>query len=112
MNSLSLNTYDYELPDELIAQFPIEPADECRLLVYTKSNYSPPYKGGVGGGLSDDSILPHLTSPWQGEEDIIDTVFSSFPSLLDPEKHIFFFNESKVLRARVPLQNARSVTKT
>jgi S-adenosylmethionine:tRNA-ribosyltransferase-isomerase (queuine synthetase) len=36
MNPLSLSTYDYALPDELIAQFPTEPADSCRLLVYSK----------------------------------------------------------------------------
>ncbi len=76
----SLNTYDYELPEDLIAQVPHEPADECRFLVYEKWN-------------------------------IADTIFSSLPSLLDPKKHILFFNESKVLRARVPLKNAVSRTK-
>jgi hypothetical protein len=42
---------------------------------------------------------------------ISDTYFSTLPSLLDAKKHIFFFNESKVLRARVPLLGTLSRTK-
>lgn len=34
----SLNTYDYNLPEELIAQTPIEPRDNSRLLVYNRKN--------------------------------------------------------------------------
>ena len=33
-----LNTYDYYLPEELIAQTPIEPRDHSRLLVYHKDS--------------------------------------------------------------------------
>jgi len=34
---LKLSDYDYELPEELIAQEPIEPRDSCRLMVVNKS---------------------------------------------------------------------------
>ncbi len=33
-----INTYDYYLPESQIAQFPIEPRDHSRLLVYNKNN--------------------------------------------------------------------------
>ena len=36
MNLTNLNTYNYDLPEELIAQTPIEPRDASRLLVYHK----------------------------------------------------------------------------
>lgn len=36
MNLTNLNTYYYELPEDLIAQTPIEPRDASRLLVYHK----------------------------------------------------------------------------
>lgn len=34
----NLNTYDYELPEELIAQTPIEPRDSSRMLVYNRGS--------------------------------------------------------------------------
>ncbi len=34
----NLNTYDYNLPEELIAQTPIEPRDNSRLLIYNRKN--------------------------------------------------------------------------
>ncbi|WP_267523003.1 tRNA preQ1(34) S-adenosylmethionine ribosyltransferase-isomerase QueA [Campylobacter sp. MG1] len=37
MNDISLNSYDYELDDELIAKFPADPADSAKLLVYYKN---------------------------------------------------------------------------
>ena len=32
----NINTYDYELPEELIAQIPVEPRDSSRLLIFDK----------------------------------------------------------------------------
>ncbi len=37
MDYTKLSTYDYDLPEELIAQTPIEPRDHSRLLVYDRS---------------------------------------------------------------------------
>ena len=37
-NYTNLNTYDYYLPEELIAQTPLEPRDSSRLLVCHKDN--------------------------------------------------------------------------
>ena len=42
INYKSLSTYDYHLPEELIAQTPLEKRDESRLLVFdrkTKNTY-------------------------------------------------------------------------
>ena len=33
-----INTYDYHLPEELIAQTPVEPRDSSRLMVYDRTN--------------------------------------------------------------------------
>lgn len=38
MDILSKSTYNYYLPEELIAQFPVSPRDMSRLLVYHKNN--------------------------------------------------------------------------
>ncbi len=36
INYTNLNTYDYNLPEELIAQTPLEPRDSSRMLVYNR----------------------------------------------------------------------------
>ena len=38
MNYTNVNTYDYFLPEELIAQSPIEPRDASRLLVFNQQS--------------------------------------------------------------------------
>jgi S-adenosylmethionine:tRNA ribosyltransferase-isomerase len=37
-NIFSLSAYDYELPKELIAQKPTDPADNCKLLIFNRKN--------------------------------------------------------------------------
>ena len=37
-NYTNVNTYDYDLPEELIAQSPLEPRDSSRLMVYDRAN--------------------------------------------------------------------------
>ncbi len=37
-NYTNVNTYDYDLPEELIAQSPLEPRDSSRLMVFDKSS--------------------------------------------------------------------------
>lgn len=37
-NFFDIETYDYDLPEELIAQKPVEPRDSCRLMVVRKSD--------------------------------------------------------------------------
>ncbi|MBQ7880834.1 MAG: tRNA preQ1(34) S-adenosylmethionine ribosyltransferase-isomerase QueA [Clostridia bacterium] len=38
INYTNVNTYDYDLPEELIAQSPLEPRDSSRLMVFDKSS--------------------------------------------------------------------------
>jgi S-adenosylmethionine:tRNA ribosyltransferase-isomerase len=68
---LKTASYDYELPAELIAKEPVEPADEARLLVYDRKT---------------DTVSHH--------------VFKELPKLLPKKTHIFF-NDTKVIKARI-----------
>lgn len=68
---LSLESYDYPLPDERIAKFPLEKRDECRLLCYDK-----------------------------GETPITDAVFKELPELLSPDS-LLIRNNSRVIHARI-----------
>lgn len=73
---LPIARYDYELPEELIAQEPIEPRDAARLLVVDRS----------AGSLSDRGIR-------------------DLPSLLRPTD-LLVLNDTRVLPARLRLQRA------
>ena len=68
---LSLSDYDYDLPEELIAQEPLKHRDQSKLLICRK----------------EQNELTH-------------TVFSSLPSLLD-ENDVIIFNDTKVINARI-----------
>lgn len=68
-----LNQYDYELPEELIAQEPAEPRDSAQLLVYNKQTHK------IG----------------------LDT-FSNITQYL-PANSVVVFNQTKVLPARLAL---------
>ncbi len=74
--------FSYDLPEELIAQTPIEPRDSSRLLVLDRK--PSPCKGGVGGGLSVQH-RPHFS-------EIIDELRAG---------DVLVFNISKVFRARL-----------
>jgi S-adenosylmethionine:tRNA ribosyltransferase-isomerase len=69
--ALSLHEYDYELPEELIAQEPIEPRDAARLMVVRRATHS----------------IEHR-------------IFRELPSLLDPGD-LLIVNDSRVLPARL-----------
>lgn len=68
---IRISDYTYELPPERIAEFPAEPRDSSRLLVYDPSNH-----------------LPY------GDE------FRNLPELL-PTDSLIFFNETRVVQARL-----------
>ncbi len=38
MNPLVVDSYDYDLPSSLIASYPADPKDSCRLLIYDRKN--------------------------------------------------------------------------
>ena len=67
----SLTDYDYTLPNKLIAQHPMLPAENARLLVYDRET-----------------------------KKISDKHFYDLPELLDP-KMLIVFNDSKVVKARI-----------
>lgn len=74
----SLESYNYELPVELIAQVPAEPADSCKLLVVNHTQNNPS-----------------------------DYVFSDIINLIS--NSVIFFNNTKVLKSRIHLDNAVSI---
>ncbi len=80
-NIFSLEAYDYSLPESLIAQHPHEPPDECKLLIYERNNQT-----------------------------ISDTQFSKALQWLD-QHHVLFFNNSKVVKARIPLAGVTTIYK-
>ena len=71
----SLSDYDYTLPSELIAQTPADPPESCRFLVVDKDSWS-----------------------------MQDHIFSDITTLIDPDT-LIVFNNSKVLKARLPLSD-------
>jgi len=71
IDPLKTSSYDYNLPNELIATYPVEPADEAKLLVYDT--------------LKD--IITHTTF-----KHLLDFV---------PTNTEIFFNDTKVIKARI-----------
>jgi len=72
MDLTKLSAYDYDLPENLIAQVPHDPADECKLL-YCK--------------VKDDFHMKDL-------------IFKDIVNLLSAND-VLFFNNSKVIKARL-----------
>ena len=70
---LKLSAYDYDLPEKKIAQFPHDPADECKML-YCKV--------------------------WNNFFEMKDLIFKDILNLLS-NKDVLFFNNSKVVKARI-----------
>ncbi|MEA2016852.1 MAG: tRNA preQ1(34) S-adenosylmethionine ribosyltransferase-isomerase QueA [Campylobacterota bacterium] len=71
LNPLKTSSYNYNLPEELIAAYPVVPADSAKLLVYN----------------TDTKSITHTT----------------FKNLLDfiPQDTEIFFNDTKVIKARI-----------
>ena len=77
MNEQTLQTkdFDFDLPEELIAQTPIEPRDASRLMVLDRKTGSIEHKhcefgrDGEGNPLTDTVISREYSSAWQpGDE--------------------------------------------
>lgn len=71
MDILKTSSYDYTLPGELIAVYPVTPADSARLLVYNRKT----------------KTLTH-------------SVFRDLLQFIPPQTEIFF-NDTKVIKARI-----------
>ncbi len=71
IDPLSIDSYEYTLPKELIASTPANPRDSSKLLIYNRSN-----------------------------DNIIDTTFKNILEFIPKETKIFF-NDTKVIKARV-----------
>ena len=72
-----LDSYDYDLPQELIAQVPAQPAESAKLLTFSRSDSS-----------------------------IQDYHFFDLPNLLS-EKDVLVCNNTKVFKARIPLNQTK-----
>ncbi len=71
LNPLLVESYDYDLPKELIASRPIKPADNAKLLVYDRE-----------------------------KDKIIHTIFKNIDNYL-PKNIPIVFNDTKVIKARI-----------
>ena len=71
---ISIDAFDYPLPEERIAKYPLRQRDACKLLCYS---------------VRDNSVA--------------DRVFSDLPSLLAPES-LLVVNNTKVVRARLEMR--------
>ena len=71
LDPLKTDSYDYDLPDHLIAKYPAIPADTAKLLVYKKNT-----------------------------KEIIHTTFNHLLDFIPNNTHIFF-NDTKVIKARI-----------
>ncbi len=76
MSLYHLSSYDYSLPDELIAQEPILPQHNARMCVVSRDSW----------------------------EILTDACFYDLPKFLDPDA-VIFFNNSKVLASRIPFED-------
>ena len=56
-NNLSVNDYDYPLPEHMIAQFPLEQRDASKLLIWKNDLLSEDKFSNIGDHLPEDSIL-------------------------------------------------------
>lgn len=68
---LRVESYDYSLPQELIAKYPANPPDSAKLLVYDRKS-----------------------------DTITHTIFRNLPEFL-PKKSALVFNDTKVIKARI-----------
>jgi S-adenosylmethionine:tRNA ribosyltransferase-isomerase len=73
---LLLESYDYKLDSSLIAQFPHDPVDQCKLMIINKQT----------------NTVEHQQ-------------FDYISTQLD-EDYVVFLNNSKVVKARIPLDSA------
>ena len=84
MNQFDRKTYYYDLPEELIAQNPIEPRDEARLLVYNRRKNSIQHK------IFKDVIDMNLTEEYEWDYFFDSSIF--FPN----ENEVVFTNGEEV----------------
>ena len=57
MRDININDYDYDLPAERIAQYPVMQRDGSQLLIYKGNNISKDLFKNIGNHLPDDSLL-------------------------------------------------------
>jgi S-adenosylmethionine:tRNA ribosyltransferase-isomerase len=77
-----LDSYDYDLPEEMIAQVPAQPAESAKLLVFSQLDSS-----------------------------IQDYHFYDLPNLLS-SNDILVCNNTKVFKARIPLNQTKIIRKS
>jgi S-adenosylmethionine:tRNA ribosyltransferase-isomerase len=77
-----LDSYDYDLPQEMIAQVPAQPAESAKLLVWS-----------------------------QNDNSIYDYHFYDLPNLLS-SNDILICNNTKVFKARIPLNQTKIIRKS
>lgn len=62
MNAFDISTYDYELPDDYIARYPVQPRDQSKLLCYDKGDIQHISFKNIPEVLPPDSILVFNTT--------------------------------------------------
>ncbi len=94
--NININDYDYELPKEFIAQYPLEQRDKSRLLIYRNKNIKEDIFKNIDKYIPENSYLI-----FNDTKVIKSRLFFLKPTgaqieifCLEPEKGMAFFNEA------------------
>jgi S-adenosylmethionine:tRNA ribosyltransferase-isomerase len=99
MHRFRLSDFDFELPQELVAQTPTETRSESRLLVVGSDGTGGP-GGSSGFGYSAGFDSPTEVRGDDAKVALSDRMFADLPSLLDAGD-LVVFNDTRVIRARL-----------
>ncbi|WP_026751273.1 S-adenosylmethionine:tRNA ribosyltransferase-isomerase [Sediminibacterium sp. C3] len=92
-SNLHIEDFNYELPNEKIAKYPLEQRDQSKLLIYG----GPGFSGGLEPQTSDSGLNSTNQTP------IRESIYANIADEL-PQGSLLVFNDTKVVEARLLFQ--------